>query len=301
MAQSLDHSSRLRRIQGIPWQPFIQLIRLRNQSGTLLLMLPTLWSLTLATQGRPSIGLLVIFIIGSFLMRSAGVVLNDVVDRSFDRQVTRTRERPLASGQVTVPQALAVTALLVLLAAALVLLLHPLAIRMSPMGLLLAVLYPYSKRFLRMPQAVLGLAFGWGVVMAWAAARGSLDPSAWLLYASTLCWAIAYDTVYALQDRDDDARIGVKSSALLFGSWTWLAVAILLAMMVLLLAAAGRMVGIGVLFYVVLAAVGGFFVRQVLVLRGPVSAQSALTMFRQHVWAGWAILTGIGIGFWQIS
>ncbi len=284
-------------LHGPNWPALAQLIRLSNQSGTLLLLLPPLWALVLAAEGRPPVALVAIFAAGSFLMRSAGVVLNDLADRSFDRQVTRTKTRPLASGILSAHEALATVGVLVALSAGLVLCLNPLAMLLSPVALLLAAVYPFSKRFMSLPQAVLGLAFGWGVVMAWAAVRNSLDPPVWFLYGGTLCWAIAYDTIYALQDREDDARIGLKSSALFFGSWTWVAVALALSLMLVLLGLAGWWTGLGPVFYGVLAAVGGFVSQQVVRIRGPVNPELAFTLFKQHIWVGWAILLGIWIGF----
>jgi len=260
-------------------------------------MLPTLWALVLASRGRPPASLLVIFAVGSFLMRSAGVVINDLVDRSFDRQVDRTRMRPLASGALNAPEALAAVTVLVLMTASLLIFLNQLAILLSPVALLLAAFYPFSKRIIHLPQAVLGIAFGWGVVMAWAAARNSLDHQVWLLYASVVFWAVAYDTIYALQDRADDARIGVKSSAILFGTRAWIAVGASVCGMLLLLVATGWLVGLGPMFYVVLAAVAGFLTHQVWKLRGPVSPVIAFALFKQHVWIGWAIFAGIWAGF----
>ncbi len=287
---------------GVPakWMALAHLIRLPNQSGTLLLALPICWALVLASHGRPPLDLVLIFLAGSFLMRSAGVVMNDLADRSFDRQVTRTSMRPLASGALTVPEALAVAAVLVILAAGLLVFVNRLTLLLSPVALLLAGLYPFSKRVLQLPQAVLGIAFGWGVVMAWAAVRGSLDLPCWLLYASTVLWALAYDTLYALQDREDDARIGIKSSAILFGSMTWAAVAMTMGVMLILLGVAGWTVGLGPVFYAALAAVGGFVWRQARQLRQPVSPALAFTLFKQHVWVGGAILAGIWAGsFWR--
>ncbi|MGH9649573.1 MAG: 4-hydroxybenzoate octaprenyltransferase [Terriglobales bacterium] len=273
------------------------LIRLFNQSGTLLLLLPTLWSLLLAAQGRPVWSLVAIFVAGSFLMRSAGVVLNDLADRSYDRQVMRTRSRPLASGALGAPEAWLTALGLMTAAAALLLFLNRLTILLSPVAFLLAAAYPYSKRIVAIPQAVLGAAFGWGAVMAWAAARNSLDGPVWLLYAGTVCWAVAYDTIYALQDRDDDARIGVKSSVILFVDWTWLAVGVSLGGMVVCLGLSGWMVGLGPMFYAVLAAIGGFLSWQVQRLRSHVPPERAFAMFKQHVWVGVAVLAAIWLGF----
>jgi len=282
---------------GLNWSTLAHLIRLSNQSGTVLLMLPTLWALVLASRGRPTWSLLAIFAIGSFLMRSAGVVMNDLADRSFDRQVERTRTRPLASGDLGVPAALATAIILVSAAAGLVFLLNPLTILLSPVALLLAAVYPFSKRIIHLPQAVLGVAFGWGVVMAWAAARNRLEIPVWFLYAGTIFWAAAYDTIYALQDRGDDARIGVKSSALLFGARTWIAVGVSLGGMLIMLGLAGWLIGLGPMFYGMLAAVSGFLSRQVLKLRGSVSPVLAFSMFKQHIWVGGVILAGIWVGF----
>lgn len=273
-----------------------RLIRLPNQSGTWLLLLPTLWSLVLAERGTPSWRLTAIFVAGSFLMRSAGVAINDVADRSYDRRVARTKQRPVAAGEVTPAQALGVAAALIALAGALVLLLNPLTIALSPVALALASLYPFSKRFLHVPQAALGIAFGWGAVMAWAAARGGIEPPALCLFGATALWAVGYDTIYALQDRDDDRAVGVKSAALFFGRWIWLAVALSLAGMLGLLGLAGMLVGIGKEFYMVLTGVAAFFGWQVAKLTGPIDQPTAFTLFKQHVWAGTAVLIGYWLG-----
>ncbi|MBM4132297.1 MAG: 4-hydroxybenzoate octaprenyltransferase [Nitrospira sp.] len=278
------------------WQPLADLIRLRNQSGTLLLLWPTLWSLVLASEGHPSRTLLAVFVVGSFLMRSAGVVLNDLADRSFDRQVARTKTRPLASGALSMQASLVTAFLLLSASAGLLYFLNRLTILLSPMAFLLAVLYPFSKRFVQIPQAVLGIAFGWGAVMAWAAVRNHLDFPVWFLYAGTICWALGYDTIYALQDRDDDERIGVKSSAIYFGPRTWLAVACFFAGTLLMLGAAGWLTGLGPAFFVMLAWAGWTMSRQVRLLRGAVSQPVAFALFTQHVWIGGSILAGVWAG-----
>jgi 4-hydroxybenzoate polyprenyltransferase len=280
----------------IPWTALADLIRLRNQSGTLLLMLPSWWALVLANNGHPPVRLLAIFAAGSFLMRSAGVILNDLADRNLDREVIRTRDRPLAAGRLALSEALVAAAVLIGLAAILVLFLDPLAMTLSPVALALAAIYPYAKRVLRIPQLVLGLAFGWGVMMAWAASGGTLETGAWLLYGATVCWTLAYDTIYALQDRDGDIRAGVGSSAVLFGPHTWLAVAGMLALTLALLAEAGLLAGAGTFFYLALVGVAGFFARQVRELRSGVSPQRAFQLFKQHIWAGVAILAGLWVG-----
>jgi 4-hydroxybenzoate polyprenyltransferase len=245
----------------------------------------------------PALHLLVIFVTGSFVMRSVGVALNDLADRSFDQYVTRTRTRPLASGELSPTHALLVVGFFLSLAGILVLLLNETTILLSPIAILLAGLYPFAKRIIHVPQAMLGIAFGWGTIMAWTASRGSLEIPAWCLYAATVCWAIGYDTIYALQDREDDRRIGVKSSALLFGSSTWIAVGTVFCAMGLLLGLAGWLAHIGWIYYAALAAIGVWCLRQALQLRRAVSASTAFHMFQQHVWVGAAVLIGMVAGF----
>ncbi|MEO8328021.1 MAG: 4-hydroxybenzoate octaprenyltransferase [Nitrospirota bacterium] len=279
-----------------PSLAFANLIRLFNQTGTLLLLFPTLWSLFLASQGWPSLKLLLIFVLGSFLMRSAGVIMNDLADQSFDREVQRTRHRPLASGQLTPSQALVFLAVLLGLAAILLWLLNPLTLLLSPVALLLAGIYPFCKRFIHIPQLVLGLAFGWGGVMAWAAVRNELDLSAWVLFAATVCWAMVYDTIYAIQDKDDDQRIGVKSTAILFGSYTWLGVGIAGLVMLACLSLVARINHLGIGYSLTLMGVAVILGYQVLLLRSNISGEQAFSLFKQHIWIGVLILGGILMG-----
>ena len=281
----------------LSWSAISRLIRLQSQTGTWLLLLPTLWSLVLAARGLPPLHLLAIFITGSFVMRSAGVVLNDLADRSFDRHVTRTLARPLASGELSVAHALLILGVFLAVACLLVLQLNAQTILLSPIAILLAALYPFAKRVIHIPQAMLGIAFGWGTIMTWTASRGTIGAPAWCLFAATVCWAIGYDTIYALQDREDDRRIGVKSSALLFGPSTWIAVGTALCAMLLLLGLAGWLSQIGWVYYAVLAAVGGWGLKQAGQIRGVVSAPTAFRMFQQHVGVGAVILLGMVAGF----
>lgn len=283
-------------IPGFSFAHLCSLIRLSNQTGTLLLMIPTLWALVLASQGQPSGLLVVLFMTGSFIMRSAGVIINDLADRSFDRQVTRTQSRPLASGVLRPWHAILFLGILLAIAVSLLLFLNPLAIRLGPVALALAAIYPFTKRFFRVPQLFLGLAFGWGAVMAWAAVRNQLDPTVWLLFSATICWALAYDTIYALQDIEDDLRIGVNSSAILFGSHVWIAVGIIETAMLGLLATAGWLENLNPAFYGGLAGVAGFLSQQVFRLRAEVSPSEAFAMFKQHTVIGLVILIGIWIG-----
>ena len=278
------------------WPALAALIRLNNQSGTWLLMLPTLWSLVLASDGSPSFALLLIFAAGSFLMRSAGVIMNDLADRRVDRGVERTRQRPLAAGMISPLQAVGALIVLLSLAGALLLMLNRLTMQLAPIAVVLAGLYPFAKRVIPLPQAMLGIAFGWGTIMAWAAHTADIGLPAWLLYGATACWAIGYDTIYALQDREDDARVGIKSSALLFGAWAWLAVAVCFAIMLALLGAAGWMTGLSVVYYGILAGVAVFLMRQVMMIRQPVPPAHAFRLFKQHVWVGAAVLAAIWLG-----
>lgn len=274
------------------------LIRLSNQTGTVLLLLPSLWALVLASEGRPSGTLLLIFSAGAFVMRSAGVVMNDWADRAFDRRVARTGTRPLACGALSPGHAVLCLGVLLCAAAGLLAFLNSLTVQLAPVALGLAALYPFTKRFVRVPQLFLGLAFGWGTVMAWAAVRNHLDPAAWLLFASTVCWATAYDTIYALQDIEDDRRIGINSSALCFGAKVWLAVGLIELLMLGLLATAGWVTQLNWAFYGVLAGVAGLMSWQVRRLRGGVSPAEALAMFQHHAGVGLVILGGIWLGTW---
>ena len=297
MADSASANPQISSSPNLSWSAISRLVRLNNQTGTWLLLLPTLWSLVLAARGLPPWQLILIFMLGSFLMRSAGVILNDLADRSFDRHVARTQKRPLASGELSPTHAYFVLAILLTMATLLLLRLNTLTLLLGPIALLLAALYPFAKRVIHVPQAVLGIAFGWGSVMAWAASRETIEMPAWLIFAATACWAVGYDTVYALQDTEDDRMIGVKSSALFFGSAVWLAVAVNVTAMVILLGIAGWLMQIGWLFYGILTAVGLFCLKQAFSLRQPITPAQAFHMFQQHVWVGFAILAGLLGGF----
>lgn len=277
-------------------QAFANLIRLFNQTGTLLLLFPALWSLVLASHGWPATDLLIIFVLGSFIMRSAGVIMNDLADRSFDGQVERTRHRPLVSGQLRPKHALSLLAVLLTIAAGLLYFLNPLTWLLSPVALLLAGLYPFCKRFLHIPQLMLGVAFGWGGVMAWAAVRDELESGTWLLFAATICWAIVYDTIYAIQDKEDDKKIGVKSSAILFGSYTWLGVGLASFFMLLFLSLAGQVSNLGTEYFLGLMLVAVLVGYQVILLRLEITTELAFKLFKQHGWVGMIVLAGLFFG-----
>jgi len=284
------------RLRDIPWSDIADLIRLRNQTGSLLLLFPTLWALILAAEGTPPLSLGLIFIAGTFVMRSAGVTINDLWDREIDRRVERTRNRPLAARRLSVQTGLVIFGLLIVTAAALVLMLNPLTIALAPVALFLVVVYPLAKRVLSMPQVVLGMAFGWGAIMAWSAVRNEIGWPAVGILIATICWAIGYDTIYALQDKDDDVRAGVRSTAILFGSWVWLAVLLFLIAMALILALVGIATGLAFPFYFTLAGAGAWFGYQVWQIKRGVSRAQAFALFKQHVWIGALILLGIWTG-----
>jgi 4-hydroxybenzoate polyprenyltransferase len=203
---------------------YAYLIRLDKPIGTLLLLWPTLWALWLASSGTPNLSILIIFTVGTFLMRSAGCALNDYADRDFDRHVLRTQARPVTSGKISGKEAIGVAALLALLAFLLIQPLNGFTKQLSVLALLVAFVYPFTKRFFAMPQAVLGIAFGFGIPMAYAAILDFIPFEAWVLFIGNIFWAIAYDTAYAMVDRDDDIRLGLKTSAITFGRYDVLAI-----------------------------------------------------------------------------
>lgn len=202
------------------------LIRLDKPIGTLLLLWPTLWALWLASGGTPNLYILVIFVAGTFLMRSAGCAINDYADRDFDRHVLRTQGRPVTSGKISGKEALAIAGILALLAFALIQPLNAFTKQLSVLAVLVAFIYPFTKRFFAMPQAILGIAFGFGIPMAYAAILDSIPLEAWILFVGNIFWAIAYDTAYAMVDREDDLRLGLRTSAITFGQHEVLAIAV---------------------------------------------------------------------------
>ena len=205
---------------------YAHLIRLDKPIGTLLLLWPTLWALWLASGGFPEWRLLIIFILGTFLMRSAGCAINDYADRDFDRHVLRTKDRPITSGKISGKEALVVAGTLALIAFLLIQPLNALTQELSFFALAVAIIYPFTKRFFAIPQAVLGIAFGFGIPMAYAAVLGFIRAEAWILFIGNIFWAIAYDTAYAMVDRDDDLRLGLRTSAITFGRFDVLAIAV---------------------------------------------------------------------------
>lgn len=221
------------------WPHYTQLMRIDRPIGTYLLLWPTWWALWLAAEGVPPASMLLVFTAGVVLMRAAGCVINDYADRHWDGAVERTRQRPLASGKVSAAEALQLFALLLVMAASLLLFLNWQTVLLSFVAVLLAAVYPFMKRYTHLPQVVLGAAFSWGMPMAFMAIQLQLPPLLWLLYAANLLWTVAYDTYYALVDRADDVKVGIKSTAILFGRHALAIIALLQLGMLLLLVAVG--------------------------------------------------------------
>lgn len=266
------------------------LIRLDKQYGTLLLLFPTLWSLILASEGQPSLKHLIIFTLGSFLMRSAGCVMNDMADRKFDAKVDRTKDRPLASNQLTMKEALGVLAVLLSCSLFIVLFLNTFTILLSFAALFFAFIYPFAKRVTYLPQIVLGIAFSWGNLLAWAAVRGDLTLTPVLILLANLCWATGYDTIYALMDREDDVKIGVKSTAILFGQGSWIAVGGFYCLVVLFLALIGKQLEMDLSYNLAIGGVGLLFLFQVIQLRKSPARAGLFSLFKSNVWVGVLVL-----------
>ncbi|WP_312982108.1 4-hydroxybenzoate octaprenyltransferase [Atlantibacter sp.] len=239
-----------------------RLMRTDKPIGALLLLWPTLWALWVATPGLPPLWILAVFVAGVWLMRAAGCVVNDYADRKFDGHVKRTANRPLPSGAVTEKEARNLFVGLVLLSFLLVLTLNTMTILLSVAALALAWVYPFMKRYTHLPQVVLGAAFGWSIPMAFAAVSESVPLSCWLLFIANICWAVAYDTQYAMVDRDDDVKIGIKSTAILFGRHDKLIIGILQVVVMGLMALVGWLNGLGAVFYAAILIAGALFAYQ---------------------------------------
>jgi 4-hydroxybenzoate polyprenyltransferase len=273
-----------------------RLIRLDKPVGALLLLWPTLWAVWLASSGRPTFDIVLIFVVGTLLMRSAGCAVNDYADRNFDGQVQRTKDRPLATGEIRPREALIVAALLAAAAFLLVLFLNVYAIALSFVALAITLTYPFGKRFFALPQAYLGVAFGFGIPMAYAAIQWRLPAACWVLFAANLFYAFAYDTEYAMVDRDDDARLGLRTSALTLGRWDVSAVIGSYAAMLAILAVAGFMVSLAWPYYLALAAAAAMVVYHWRVIRAR-TREGCFKAFRQSHWIGAVIFAGIVLSF----
>lgn len=272
-------------------------MRLDKPIGILLLLWPTLWALWLSARGRPDLVVLWVFVLGTVLMRSAGCVINDYADRDFDRHVERTKARPLTAGKVTTREALALFAGLSLAAFALVLLLgNTLVIALSVPAIFLAASYPFTKRFLAIPQAYLGVAFGFGIPMAYAAHLGSVPPEAWWLLLANVFWAIAYDTEYAMVDREDDLKIGIKTSAITFGRFDVVAVMLCYGATLALIGGVGHTLHLGWAFYAGLLLAGAIMLVHYTWIRGR-ERMACFKAFLHNNYVGAAIFAGIVLDF----
>lgn len=285
----------LNRLHPRAWD-FIQLARIDKPIGIYLLLWPTLWALWVAGDGAPSLGNVVIFVLGVFMMRAAGCVINDFADRKVDGHVKRTEQRPLVSGRVRSREALVFFAVLVAASFALVLCTNATTVWLSFGGLLIAFCYPFMKRYTHYPQVVLGAAFSWGMPMAFTAETGHVPAAAWLLYLANLAWTVAYDTYYAMTDRDDDLRIGVKSTAILFGNSDRLIIAILQGLMVACLLLAGVRFGLGGWFHLGIAVAVGCFIWQSWKTRRR-ERMACFEAFLHNHWAGLAIFVGLALDY----
>lgn len=274
-----------------------RLVRGDRPIGWLLLLWPTWWGLWLAAGGVPPVWPLVVFTLGVWLTRAGGCVINDYADRWLDGSVERTKARPLATGEVSPREGLAVFAVLMLAAFALVLTLNRLTVLMSLVGVLLAASYPYLKRYTYLPQVYLGLAFGWGIPMAFAALQGEVPPVAWVLYIANIFWATAYDTWYAIVDRDDDIRMGAKSTAILFGEMDRVAIALLYACMFAALALVGRQAQLGPAWWIGLGVAALLVGYEFVITRGYVR-EKVFRAFLHNNWVGMAIFIGLAIDLW---
>ncbi|MGW8390693.1 4-hydroxybenzoate octaprenyltransferase [Pseudoduganella sp. HUAS MS19] len=275
---------------------YFRLVRLDKPIGTVLLLWPTLAALWLASGGVPDWKLLLIFSLGTFLMRSAGCAVNDYADQDFDRHVKRTAERPITSGRVSGKEALLIAAGLSLLAFLLIQPLNTLVKQLSVAALLIAGTYPYFKRFFAIPQAYLGIAFGFGMPMAFAAVQNTVPPVAWLLLVGNVFWAVAYDTEYAMVDRDDDLKIGIKTSAITFGRFDVAAIMLCYGVHLAILLAVGRHFGLGWPFLLGMAGAAGCAIYHYFLIRGRERAP-CFAAFRHNNYLGAAVFAGIALDY----
>jgi 4-hydroxybenzoate polyprenyltransferase len=271
---------------------YIQLTRLHRPIGILLLLWPTLWAVWIASKGHPSWLVLVIFTLGTVLMRSAGCAVNDYADRHIDKHVKRTQDRPLTSGKVSERETLWLAIGLALTAFALILPLNPLTWLLAFPAVFLAASYPFTKRFFAIPQAYLGIAFGFGIPMAFAATLGHVPPVAWVLLLANVFWAIAYDTEYAMVDRDDDIHLDIHSSALFFGKYDVIAVMVCYHLTLLLLAIAGLMADLGQLYFVGLIVAEGIAWHHYSLIKER-SRDKCFAAFLHNNWFGAAVFAGV--------
>ena len=274
-----------------------RLMRTDKPIGALLLLWPTLWALWVATPGLPPLWILAVFVAGVWLMRAAGCVVNDYADRKFDGHVKRTANRPLPSGDVTEKEARTLFVVLVLLSFLLVLTLNTMTILLSVAALALAWVYPFMKRYTHLPQVVLGAAFGWSIPMAFAAVSESVPLSCWLMFLANILWAVAYDTQYAMVDRDDDLKIGIKSTAILFGRQDKLIIGILQVAVLALMVAIGYLNQLNGAFYAAVAAAGVLFIYQQKLIANR-EREACFKAFLNNNYVGLVLFLGLAVSYW---
>jgi len=273
------------------------LMRLDKPIGVFLLLWPTCWALWIAGEGSPDTGVTLVFVLGVVLMRSAGCVINDYADRDFDPHVKRTEQRPIAAGRVAPKEALILFGVLCGLAFALVLTMNWLTIGLSVVGAMLAAVYPYTKRHTYLPQVFLGLAFGWAVPMVFAAQTGTVPAVAWLLLMATVLWATAYDTMYAMVDREDDLKIGVRSTAILFGDADRVIIGIIQGLLLLTLWIIGNKMELGIYYNLGLLIAAGLAVYQQYLIRDR-DVRGCFRAFLNNHWFGAVIFVGLVLDYW---
>lgn len=276
------------------WTAYLRLARLDRPVGTLLLLWPTLGALFLAADGLPEFRLLAIFALGTVLMRSAGCVINDILDRNHDGLVERTRNRPLPAGDLQLPDALIMLVLLLVGALAVALMLSMETLLVACAGLAIACAYPLMKRYTYLPQVVLGAAFSWGLVMAWIEVNGNISPNGWLFFTGSLIWIVAYDTWYAMVDRDDDLRAGIRSTAILFGALDRNIIAALQALALVTFCLFGHQTGAGPAWYLSLLVMAATFLHQRR-LTPQRDRAACLNAFSNNVWSGFALFCGAAV------
>ena len=286
----------------MPWRErlghYWRLMRFDKPIGILLLLWPALWALWIAGQGRPKPLVLLVFVLGVVLMRAAGCVINDYADREFDPHVERTQQRPIAAGFVSPQEALILFVGLCLTAFGLVLLMNGYTILLSCVGAFLAASYPFMKRYTHLPQAYLGIAFGWAVPMGFAAQTNAIPLVGWELFLATAIWALIYDTMYAMVDRDDDLKIGVKSTAILFGDDDRQIIGGLQLFMLAILGGIGLQLGLSAVYYLSLLAAAGFFIYQQALIAHRVKADCFKAFLNNH-WFGATVFVGLALHYWM--